>query len=265
MFSYQQKVIFTVILCVSLNQAKLTYTSANLPDEFIVNGGPYGHIGHVALIVSLINAPLEHGWLFTGSLISPQHILTVAQAAENFHRWHVGVGSQNRGDLTFFWAEHATIHPNFNSRNLNNNLALLHLTAAVPTELATPAVILPDNITPSLIHLFYGFGSTDPNSKDALPNTLHQGQAAEFPLAQCQAIFGNQLVTNTSWCSTPSTYGLCYGDQGGPLVHFTQLYIVGIASFWMPPCASGRPNVFVRLSAYRDWIHGVINEDVGVN
>lgn len=162
--------------------------------------------------------------------------------------------------MTFYTAASATIHPNFNPVNLNNNLAILLLTQSIPEAIATPVQLPPENLAPSAAYLYYGFGTTDPTSADHLPNILQQAVAVEMTLDECREAYGNQLITDATWCSQPApNAGLCYGDQGGPLVHFLDHYLVAIASFWMPPCNSNHPNVFVRISHYRQWI----NETVG--
>uniref|UniRef100_A0A1B0GKR8 Putative trypsin n=1 Tax=Lutzomyia longipalpis TaxID=7200 RepID=A0A1B0GKR8_LUTLO len=157
--------------------------------------------------------------------------------------------------MNFHDANDVTIHPNYNPTNLHNNLAILHLVQQVPY---TPVQLPPENPGPSPVYLYYGFGTTNPNNNDALPNILQQAQTIELPVPECQRYFGNQLVTNASWCCAAAfNMGLCNGDQGGPLLHFHNHHLVGIASFWMTPCNSGFPNVFVRISHYVEWIRQV--------
>lgn len=50
--------------------------------------------------------------------------------------------------------------------------------------------------------------------------------------------------------------GLCHGDSGGPLVIDGEL--AGIVSWGYYPCASGRPDAYVRVSYYFDWITELI-------
>lgn len=45
--------------------------------------------------------------------------------------------------------------------------------------------------------------------------------------------------------------GMCHGDSGGPLASNGEL--IGLVS-WGHPCAVGRPDAFVRLSHFYDWI-----------
>nr|AGM32843.1 trypsin-like serine protease [Coptotermes formosanus] len=46
--------------------------------------------------------------------------------------------------------------------------------------------------------------------------------------------------------------GTCLYDSGGPLVADGRL--LGIVSWGYETCASGRPDVYTKISAVRDWI-----------
>ncbi|KPJ15683.1 Chymotrypsin-2 [Papilio machaon] len=48
-------------------------------------------------------------------------------------------------------------------------------------------------------------------------------------------------------------HGMCNGDSGSALVIESSSLQIGIVS-WGLPCARGAPDMFVRVSAYRDWI-----------
>lgn len=45
--------------------------------------------------------------------------------------------------------------------------------------------------------------------------------------------------------------GICHGDSGSPLT--SNGVVIGISS-WVVPCALGRPDGFVRVSHFYDWI-----------
>ncbi|XP_059622646.1 brachyurin-like [Phlebotomus argentipes] len=237
--------------------ASPTNQAANQPEEFIIGGeNAANEFTNVCLIVSLLETSTDHGYLFSGVLISPSHVLTAGQAAHGYHRWKVGLGHVNRLLMHFYVSQNATVHPNFNPVNLNNNLAIIQLTESVAANIATPIVMAPVDLMPAMQYIYFGYGSTNPTTPDAVPYVLQQAFTTLLPVNQCQIVYGNQLVTEASWCAQGSlTTSLCFGDQGGPLLHFLDRFLVGIASFWMPPCNSGHPNVFVRVSHYRDWIN----------
>ncbi|GAB0091180.1 hypothetical protein DMENIID0001_059930 [Sergentomyia squamirostris] len=151
------------------------------------------------------------------------------------------------------------IHPDYNPTNLNNNLAIIMLNVVVPPFVALP-IQLPDaDTTVTPMHRYYGFGITEPGNMNSVPNTLKHGFTAEYPLHECRQRFGGLLVNNNTWCGLQFNTGLCHGDQGGPLMHFFENYIIGMASFWMEPCNGGTPDVFVRIEPYVNWIRTSIN------
>lgn len=77
--------------------------------------------------------------------------------------------------------------------------------------------------------------------------------------AQCK--FAAPGVARNIFDSTLCTFkqpqqGICFGDSGGPLLY--QRFIVGIASFVIKPCATGKPDGWARVSSYRDYINNII-------
>lgn len=63
----------------------------------------------------------------------------------------------------------------------------------------------------------------------------------------------SESVTDDNICAFSNAHGrgMCHADSGGPLVAGDQL--VGLVS-WGEPCAVGRPDAFVRISYFFDWI-----------
>ncbi|KAI5645488.1 trypsin domain-containing protein [Phthorimaea operculella] len=48
-------------------------------------------------------------------------------------------------------------------------------------------------------------------------------------------------------------HGMCHGDSGSALVRVGDGKLVGVVS-WGVPCGRDAPDVFVRVSAYKDWL-----------
>jgi len=57
----------------------------------------------------------------------------------------------------------------------------------------------------------------------------------------------------------------CQGDSGGPLMYFSpikhQFDIIGIISFGTGCGQANHAGVYTRVSAYLDWIEGIIKND----
>ena len=85
-----------------------------------------------------------------------------------------------------------------------------------------------------------------------MPNQLQIIQLRTLTNNDCAQRLGGLTVTNGNVCTfTRSGEGICMGDSGGPLV--VNGLQEGIAS-WVIPCAKGYPDVFTRVSYYREWI-----------
>jgi secreted trypsin-like serine protease len=52
-------------------------------------------------------------------------------------------------------------------------------------------------------------------------------------------------------------FAACMGDSGGPLVQ-DDGSLIGIVS-WGVPCGQGMPDIFTKVSEYKDWIDSVID------
>ncbi|XP_013136248.1 PREDICTED: chymotrypsin-2-like [Papilio polytes] len=69
---------------------------------------------------------------------------------------------------------------------------------------------------------------------------------------------GIRLDSDLEICTFHSIgHGLCYGDSGSPLVVRGGGAQVGVAS-WAHPCARGFPDVYARLSPYRNFLLDII-------
>lgn len=60
--------------------------------------------------------------------------------------------------------------------------------------------------------------------------------------------------SNSNICAEEAGAGICTSDVGGPLI--VGCGLIGIASWHHTPCGS-EPDVYVRISFFRNWIRGV--------
>jgi len=103
----------------------------------------------------------------------------------------------------------------------------------------------------------YGWGSISSTSTPVFPGKL---QVVDMPIINndvCQKALGGQgyKLHKTNLCTGPLTGGtsICQADSGGPLIQNNK--IIGIVSWGKTPCGQpNSPSVFVRVSAFIDWI-----------
>ncbi|XP_049947900.1 brachyurin-like [Schistocerca serialis cubense] len=82
--------------------------------------------------------------------------------------------------------------------------------------------------------------------------------------ADCQAIYGELVDSNAICAMGTNGQHTCYGDSGGPLAvtgSDGEPLVVGVVSWGTAnDCESGQPDVFMRVTAFLDWI----GENAGV-
>jgi len=90
----------------------------------------------------------------------------------------------------------------------------------------------------------------------------NQLQEAVTPVIS-DAVCSNQWLTAfnpedhiCAWNSTSEDVGLCNFDEGGPLICDNEgvWQLVGLASYFGSGCQTAYPSVYVRISAYGEWV-----------
>ncbi|XP_061397795.1 lectizyme-like [Musca vetustissima] len=117
----------------------------------------------------------------------------------------------------------------------------------------------------------YGWGNV---SMTIVPQYPHKLQKANMPILDmelCEQVLASSgmQLHDTNLCTGPLTGGvsICTADSGGPLIQDevidvygnTRPTIIGIVSWGKMPCGQkNAPSVFVRVSAFTDWIEQII-------
>jgi secreted trypsin-like serine protease len=200
-----------------------------------------------------------------GTLIAPRVVVTAAHCVDTpSRRARVAAGVSLNGSLdrvTTIGVSAIRLHPGFDVKSLQNDIALLFLAPYDPAALPGPVEPLalnddkamPEAGQPAAVTAI-GWGNTSSYGSLYRPE-LRQATLPVVPVDTCKTLFGFATVTDQQICAGRLDGGgvdACQGDSGGPLVQGDKL--VGIVS-WGHGCAqAGKPGVFTRISSYTTWI-----------
>ncbi|XP_018403821.1 PREDICTED: chymotrypsin-1-like [Cyphomyrmex costatus] len=251
------------VLIVALQLAAAIHGFPGVPSNHIV-GGNDAPVGKFPYQISL--RIFEHHTC-GGSIINRHTILTAAHCVRGYGSdpkalksltVHAGTNLLNENG-TVYKVKQVIRHENFDSFKLVNDIALLILSTSIEyTKYIQPISLAITDIAPSGSScILSGWGKT--KFGGVTPNKLQEIELNVYDQDKCiQAHWGYHMIEPSHICTfTTLGEGACHGDSGGPLV-FNGVQI-GIVSFGVP-CALGRPDVFTRVSSFKEWIQKYIVE-----
>ncbi|XP_055020772.1 granzyme B(G,H)-like [Boleophthalmus pectinirostris] len=103
-------------------------------------------------------------------------------------------------------------------------------------------------------------GWGDIGDNNTYPNRLREVNVTILSQRSCSGRWGAVPITRSMVCGTgmDNFQGFCSGDSGGPLV--CDGAAAGVVSFSGRRCGNPRtPDVYTRISSFRDWILSVVN------
>ncbi|XP_055344099.1 transmembrane protease serine 9-like [Paramacrobiotus metropolitanus] len=277
-----------------------TTTPVNTVDCGIPMGSGNGPASVFQRIVGGVPvAPLSWPWavaLVTGgqhfcgaSVLNNQWVVTAAQCIDpstetQFKQFvQVYYGNQNLSkipDSQKVTVARAIMHPNYNINNLNNDVALIKLTAPIP-NFPNP-MVSPICLPSQPIGTFKAQSSSTkgrPYAYVAGWGTLHEGQYGGdatiglgsdqlqqisievFNNSECQAAYPSWRLPDTSICGGLDQGGrdACQGDSGGPLVmaeppSYNRYSLYGIVSSGRGCANPGTPGLYSDVFKVKKWI-----------
>ncbi|KAI5642887.1 trypsin domain-containing protein [Phthorimaea operculella] len=236
----------------------------------IVGGNPAAE-GSVPYMVAITQGNIVRSFVCGASLLSQRSILTAAHCIDAVYSWGsllnslrvtVGTNRWATGGQTYTIARNVT-HQHYISQTIKNDIGLLITTNNVIfSDVVVPVILSYDFVGPDVSVRANGWGRIrfqGPGSPELLTLTLStiDGERCSKEVAEA-GIIHNMAVPHIEdhieLCVVHSVdHGMCHGDSGSALVRVDNGQQVGVVS-WGVPCARGAPDMFARVSAFRDWI-----------
>lgn len=222
----------------------------------IVGGSPIAR-GQAPYQVSLRTQMNQH--FCGGAILTQNWILTSGHCVNGRQPADIiaVAGSVSLREGTGHQVSQIFLHPEFQFEGLKNDIAVVQIESRfVFNMIVQPASLGGEYINKDLNAMLTGWGQT--SFPGSLSDELMGINMVTISNEECIAAHSSSseegapeiLETNICAVSGQET-GACMGDSGSALVANRQ--IVGLMS-WGVPCAKNLPDVFTRVSMYRDWI-----------
>ena len=198
-------------------------------------------------------------------LTAEKYILTAAHCADGVYSHEVVIGAHEIRDPsnTIINAYGPTVHPEWDSFSISNDLAILELETEINWDdfgdNAAPNCLASSGDFTGQSALVSGWGLADDTDSSISP-VLRKVEAPVMSQFDCESYWGN-LNEGVVCIDTTGGKSSCYGDSGGPLsiVGPNSIYKqIGIVSFGSAAgCEIGAPAGFSEVAKYIDWISSV--------
>lgn len=155
------------------------------------------------------------------SVLNERYVLTAAHCVVNAKSWEVHLGAHKRSNAgekhrVVFKTTHGKAHPDYNSRNLNNDLGLLYLEQDVKfTTHVQPAKVYAHHVDADTKVVVSGWG-LQRNGAASPAETLQYAPLDTVTNPECADVYTNDVVKETVVCAKGKAMeSACNGDSGG--------------------------------------------------
>ncbi|XP_052747923.1 collagenase-like [Galleria mellonella] len=223
--------------------------------------GDHPHFG--GLLITLQSGAIS---LCGSTLLSNTRALTAA------HCWTDGQQTASEltivlGSLLLFsggtrvTSSSVTVHENYNSSNINNDIAIINLNWVAYTNYIQPVSLPTTLANENFVDQWswtVGFGATGEDSPITQNQFLSHAQLQVITNEECVSVYGSDVVVSSTICvSGADGRNVCAGDSGGPLWVWNGLQrtLIGVTSFTAAAgCQRGFPTGFARITSFLSWI-----------
>ncbi|XP_013882409.1 vitamin K-dependent protein C [Austrofundulus limnaeus] len=252
-----------------INRSEYVKTVPEGPMPWTI-GGEVGRKGESPWQVVVFNA--RGKFHCGGVLIDKSWVLTAAHCIEGNNKFSVRLGDYERlkeeGSEVTLPVVRAFKHPSYNSRTVDNDIALLRLQTPAPLTTYILPVCLPSSaMAERALHLngtvtvVSGWGKQDNGKYSSALNVI------KVPLVNrsicSQHMFPHQLSDNVLCAGIlGQSVDACEGDSGGPMVTLYRdtWFLIGLVS-WGEGCGlKDKLGIYTKVSNYNQWINQVQEE-----